>query len=185
MKKHSRQLQLESLEIREMLAASILSAPITAYAQPDNPAEVRIDLSVTGNTAAELNFIVNRSNGSTLDPALLTIFDSTGKAVVLTNTVDGTTSGKATASLKSGVYTVRIAADNGKGNLTLDIQQQEQTVVKKSGLETLIAAAITQQSSPANWAGRAAYYNSLLTGTDYQEAASALPIYKKYPEVDV
>ncbi|MDR0703996.1 MAG: VCBS domain-containing protein, partial [Planctomycetaceae bacterium] len=174
--------QFETLESRELLAVNVLG-PVTAYAQPNNPAEIQFDLTTNGNTATKFDFTVQRSSGSTLDPAQLRLINrSNGQLVVLSDIANGTTSSSASAMLATGSYSIFVSADGGKGNFTFVISQDSPI---KSGLDLLVMAAIAQQQQPGSWANRVAYYNGLLANTSYAGAASAIPIVKYYPEVDV
>lgn len=182
--KSRRSPQIESLETREMLAVSILSSPVTAYAQQDNPAEIRFELTNSNDAAAQVEFVAKQISGSALDPSKLTLKNlSTGQTVALGNIVDGTTTSSGTASLKSGSYAIIVAADAGSGNFTLDILQEKSVSSAKTGLDILVAAAISQQQT--GWSYRIAHFNALLTGTAYAGAASAKSILSTYPEVDV
>ncbi|MDR2440652.1 MAG: hypothetical protein LBE12_14920, partial [Planctomycetaceae bacterium] len=173
--------QFEMLESRELLAVNVLG-PVTAYAQPNNPAEIQFDLTTNGNTAAKFDFTVQQSSGSTLDPSQLRLINrSNGQAVILSDIVNGTTSSSASAMLAAGSYSVFVSADGGKGNFTFVISQESSV---KTGLDILVMAAIAQQQQPSSWANRVAYYNNLLANTSYAGAASVMPIAKYYPEVD-
>ncbi|MDR1964948.1 MAG: VCBS domain-containing protein, partial [Planctomycetaceae bacterium] len=174
--------QFELLESRELLAVNLLG-PVTGYAQPNNPAEIRFELAAN-TSAASLHFLAQQSSGSTLDPSQLSLVNrSTGKTVALSNMVNGTTSSSASAQLSGGSYSIYIYADGGsKGNFTFTISQETQS---HAGLDILVAAAIAQQLQPAGWANRVNYYNGLLANTQYAGAASAMPITKYYPVVDV
>ncbi|MDR1268706.1 MAG: cadherin repeat domain-containing protein, partial [Planctomycetaceae bacterium] len=172
----------EMLESRELLSVNVLG-PVTAYAQPNNPAEIQFDLTTNGNIATKFDFTVQRANGSTLDPSQLRLINrANGQSMVLSDSVNGTALSSASATLATGSYSVFVSADAGKGNFTFVISQESQI---KSGLDILVMAAIAQQQQPAGWANRVSYYNNLLANTSYAGAASVMPIAKYYPEVDV
>ncbi|MDR2757096.1 MAG: hypothetical protein LBC20_15475, partial [Planctomycetaceae bacterium] len=174
--------RFETLESRELLSVNVLG-PVTGYAQQNDPAEIQFDLTTNGNTTTQFDFTVQRSNGSTLDPSPLRLFNrSTGQAIGLSNSVNGTTLSSASAMLATGSYSIFVSADSGVGNFTFVISQES---LSKSGLEVLVLAAIAQQQQPSGWANRVAYYNNLLANTSYAGAASVMPIAKYYPEVDV
>lgn len=180
-----RSLQLEALESREMLAVSILSSPITAYAQTDNPAEIRFDVKTDyTNATAKLDFVVKQTLGSQLDPAAIQLYNrTTGQWVAMSDVSNGTTSSGAAASLKAGSYTLYVGADAGAGSFTLDILRDNTVASVNPGLPLLIEAAIQQQQS--GWLQRKDYFNTLLKPYYGEGAANARSIASAYSETDV
>ncbi len=156
-KTSSRSLQFESLETRELLAAHSLCT-LAAYAQTDNPAEIRFDLSTNDGKATTLNLSV--LGDGKLDPSSIELRSGDGKVLSFSSATNGsqTASSTGTISLGPGSYTVFVHADNGtSGNLTFEISQG---VSASPGLVYLIEAAILQQQN--GWAAVRSGYTTLL-----------------------
>lgn len=179
-----RSLQIESLESREMLAVSILSAPISGYAGLSNTAEIRFEMATDNGGMSKVDFVVQGYNG--LDPAQLTLYNhTTQKTVSLSSIVNGTTSSSASAILGAGTYSIYVAADSGSGAFTLDVLHDNSYAHGDSALEILVAAAIAEQQS--GWANRKDYYNKLLSqypgfGSNALDGGRVRDL---YPQVDV
>jgi len=156
-RKSSRSLQFESLETRELLAANTLST-LTAYAQTDNPAEIRFTVST--NDAKPTTFELTATGSGTLDPSKIELRDSSGKILTFTAATDGTktTASTGTINLAPGSYTAYVHAENGtSGNLTFEIAT---SLSNSPGMVYLIEAAILQQQD--GWAAVRSGYTKLL-----------------------
>ena len=153
----SRSLQFESLENRELLASNPLCT-LTAYAQTDNPAEIRFTVS-TGD-AKPASFEFKAYGGGTLDPSEIELRDADSKVLSFSSVTDGTKTSTSigTISLAPGSYTAYVYADSGTaGNLTFEIAQIPSAV---PGLAYLVEAAILQQQD--GWATVRSSYTKLL-----------------------
>ena len=156
--KSSRSLQFESLENRELLSANTLQT-LTAYAQADNPAEIRFTVST--NDAKPASFALKAYGNGALDPSKIELRSSSGTVLALSSATDGTktTASTGSVSLDPGSYTAYIYAENGTaGNLTFEIAQVPSSA--SPGLVYLIEAAILQQQD--GWSAVRSSYTKLL-----------------------
>jgi len=156
-RKPSRSLQFETLENRELLAANTLQT-LSAYAQTDNPAEIRFTVSTSD--AKPMSFELKAYGSGTLDPSTIELRDAGGNVLTFSSATDRpqTTASTGTISLGPGSYTAYIYAENGTaGNLTFEIASVS---LNSLGLVYLVEAAILQQQD--GWASARSSYTKLL-----------------------
>ena len=145
-------LRLESLEARELLAASILD--LSAYASPTKDGKFTFDLATYQNEAIVLD-ITAVSQGS-LDPGKIRIFGEGNREITaLSLSTASTTDSIGRFRLESGTYTIIVEAENGTlGNFNCSMAVADVTenmVTYKSSFEDLVHAAIEQQNFYGNW----------------------------------
>ena len=99
--------QVESLEVRDMLAANLLASADASVASSFEARE--IGMTVEGNSPITLMIETMAANGSGFDPAAVTIINSTGSASVFSmfNDVNGSTNGMTVAQFAPGESTFR------------------------------------------------------------------------------
>lgn len=179
-----RSLRVESLENRELLAVSILSAPVEAYAASSNEAEIQFDLTAQGVGYSRFDFVVQ--SGGELDPSQLRLVDrATGNVISLSDLSNGTTISSGSAYLGAGTYSLFVGSDSGQGSFTLDILREEAPANTNPALPILVEAALAENED--GWTTRKSHYNKILS---YYPGFGAKTfnggrVIDQFPEVDV
>ena len=171
-----RQLQAESLESRHLLAANVLAdATGTIAVASSSELEMRVELpDAPADSVANLVIRTTNGDGSTLDPAAVTVRDGAGLDLAPFSSSDDApgTDGMTVIGLRAGDYTVVVAGDDDvtSGAFQVDVMLLGDTVAEDGTLENgsqvgqdeaiLASAAVVQALGTGNF-NTALFYRSL------------------------
>ena len=175
-RQHRWQLQAESLESRHLLAANVLAdATGTIDLVSSSELEMRVELpDAPADSLAHLAIRTTNGDGSTLDPAAVTVRDSAGVALAPFSSSDDAPApdGMTVIGLPAGDFTLVVANDEGmtSGAFHLEVMLLGDTLPDDGTLENgsqvsqdeqiLASAAAVQALGTGNF-NTAMFYRSL------------------------